>query len=65
MLALAVTALRPAWRRSDPLESFAWAAVASLATLPVTWYHYPSALLPIAIAALAAGTGSTGAGSGR
>ena len=41
-----------AWRRSDPVESFAWATAASLATLPVTWYHYPSALLPIAVAAM-------------
>jgi hypothetical protein len=40
-----------AWRRRDPLEGFAWATAASLATLPVTWYHYPSALLPVAIAA--------------
>ena len=41
-----------AWRRTDPVESFAWAAAASLATLPVTWYHYPSAMIPIAVAAL-------------
>jgi hypothetical protein len=41
-----------AWRRLDPVESFAWATAASLATLPVTWYHYPSALLPIAVAAM-------------
>jgi hypothetical protein len=40
-----------AWRRDDPLESFAWAAAASLSTLPVTWYHYPSALIPVAVAA--------------
>ena len=40
------------WRRSDPLESFAWATTASLATLPVTWYHYPSALIPVAVAAM-------------
>jgi hypothetical protein len=40
-----------AWRRRDPLEGFAWATAASLATLPVTWYHYPSALLPVAMAA--------------
>ncbi len=39
-----------AWCRPDPLESFAWAASASLATLPVTWYHYPSALIPVALA---------------
>lgn len=51
VLALLVTAAA-AWWRSDPLESFAWAAAASLATLPVTWYHYPSALIPVAIAAL-------------
>lgn len=49
--ALVITGLA-AWRRPDPLESFAWAAAASLATLPVTWYHYPSALIPIAVAAL-------------
>jgi hypothetical protein len=41
-----------AWRRTDPVESFAWAAAASLATLPVTWYHYPSAMIPIAVAAM-------------
>jgi hypothetical protein len=40
-----------AWRRADTLESFAWATAASLVTLPVTWYHYPSAMLPVAIAA--------------
>lgn len=51
VLAVLVTAAA-AWWRPDPLESFAWAAVASLATLPVTWYHYPSALIPVAIAAL-------------
>ena len=51
-----------AWRRADPLESFAWAAVASLATLPVTWYHYPSALIPVALAAVLR---SEAAGSAR
>lgn len=35
----------------DPLESFAWAVVASLVVLPVTWYHYPVALMPVALAA--------------
>lgn len=40
------------WTRDDPLEGIAWAVVASLATLPVTWYHYPAACLPLAIAAL-------------
>jgi hypothetical protein len=50
VVAVAVT-LWAAWRRRDPLEGFAWATAASLCTLPVTWYHYPSALLPVAIAA--------------
>jgi hypothetical protein len=48
--ALAIT-VWAAWRRGDPLEGFAWATAVSLCTLPVTWYHYPSALLPVAIAA--------------
>ena len=33
------------------LVSLAWAIVASLVVLPVTWYHYPVALIPIALAA--------------
>jgi len=37
----------------DPVASFAWAVVASLVVLPVTWVHYPVALIPVAIAALA------------
>ncbi len=40
-----------AWRCSDTLESFAWATVASLVILPVTWFHYPVALLPVALVA--------------
>ena len=39
------------WRRGDAVEAFAWAAAASLSTLPVTWYHYPNAMIPVAIAA--------------
>jgi hypothetical protein len=54
-LAVAVAALAvtvwAGWRRGDAVEGFAWAAAASLSTLPVTWYHYPSALIPVAIAA--------------
>jgi hypothetical protein len=54
-LAVAVAALAvtvwAAWRRGDGVEGFAWAAAASLSTLPVTWYHYPSAMIPVAIAA--------------
>jgi hypothetical protein len=35
------------------VESLALAAVASLVTLPVTWFHYPVALIPFAVAAVA------------
>jgi hypothetical protein len=48
--ALALTAWT-AWYRDDALESFGWATVASLVVLPITWFHYPVALLPIAVAA--------------
>lgn len=48
--ALGVT-IWAAWRRGDLLEGFAWASAASLCTLPVTWYHYPSAMIPVALAA--------------
>lgn len=48
--ALGITAWA-AHRRSDPVESVAWATAASLVTLSVTWYHYPTAFIPIAIAA--------------
>ncbi len=51
-LAAVVVALGAAWRARDPLTGFAWAAAASLVVLPVTWYHYPSAMIPIAIAAI-------------
>lgn len=49
--AVVVTAWAALARR-DMLESLAWAAAASLFILPVTWYHYPAALLPFGIAAL-------------
>jgi hypothetical protein len=51
LLALAVTAI-VAWARRDTVESLAWAAAASLVILPVTWFHYPAALIPFALAAL-------------
>jgi hypothetical protein len=54
---LIVSALA-ALRVRDPLASVAIAAAASLATLPVTWYHYPVALIPVA-AALAIGHPAT------
>ena len=51
LVALTITVIA-AWRLRDPIESLAWAAAASLVILPVTWYHYPSALIPFAAAAL-------------
>jgi hypothetical protein len=62
LIALLVTVIA-ALRLADPVESLAWAAAASLVVLPVTWYHYPSALIPFAIAALlrAGGLGAAAA----
>lgn len=51
LLVLGVT-LAVAIRDRDMVESFTVGAVASLVTLPVTWYHYPAALMPVAIAAI-------------
>jgi hypothetical protein len=56
--ALALTAWA-ALRRSDPVESLALAAVASLVTLPVTWFHYPVALIPFGVAAVVRGRGGS------
>jgi hypothetical protein len=36
----------------DPVESLAIAATATFVLLPVTWIHYPAALIPFAVAAL-------------
>jgi hypothetical protein len=62
LIALVVTALA-AWRLRDAVESLAWGATASLVILPVTWYHYPSALLPFALAALLRAQGTAAARS--
>jgi hypothetical protein len=35
----------------DPVASFGVATIASLVVLPVTWFHYPVALIPVAIVA--------------
>lgn len=58
--AIALTAWA-ALRRSDPVESLAWAAAASLVTLPVTWFHYPVVLIPFGIAALVRAQGGSAA----
>jgi hypothetical protein len=42
----------------DPVMSFGVATFASLVVLPVTWFHYPVALIPVAIAAAARAEGA-------
>jgi hypothetical protein len=61
---LGVTLLA-ARRGGDPVERLGWAAAASLATLPVTWFHYPSAMIPFGIVALFRGRGTPAAGRVR
>ena len=60
LVALAITVI-VAWSRRDPVESLAWAASVSLVILPVTWFHYPAALIPFAVVAIlrARGTAAT------
>lgn len=57
-LAVTVVAARAV---ADPVEGLAWAAAASLVILPVTWYHYPSALIPFALAAVLRSRATPGA----
>jgi hypothetical protein len=42
---------------ADPVESFGLAVVASLVVLPVTWFHYPVAMIPVGLAAMARARG--------
>jgi hypothetical protein len=46
----AITSIVAAVRVRDPLASVAIAAAASLVALPVTWFHYPAALVPVGLA---------------
>jgi Glycosyltransferase family 87 len=50
LIAVAVT-LAAGRLVEDPVASFCVATIASLVALPVTWFHYPVALLPVAFAA--------------
>jgi hypothetical protein len=56
-IALAVTAVA-ALRVDDAVLSLAIGATASLVLLPVTWYHYPPALIPFAIFAVIRAVGT-------
>jgi glycosyl transferase family 87 len=51
-IAAVLATIVAAWRVADPVESLAWASVASFVVLPVTWFHYPAALVPFAVAAV-------------
>ena len=48
--AAAAASVLAAVRIRDPLASLSIAVVASLVTLPVTWFHYPVALIPVGLA---------------
>jgi hypothetical protein len=52
-LAAVATTAWAAWSGRRVLGSVAIAATASLVILPVTWIHYPAALMPFVVAALA------------
>ncbi|MBA2380752.1 MAG: DUF2029 domain-containing protein, partial [Chloroflexi bacterium] len=53
VLAAALLAIAgAAWFREDVVESLAIATVATLVLLPVSWIHYPAALLPFVAAAV-------------
>jgi hypothetical protein len=51
ILAVATIALA-GWRIADPVLSLAVASTATLFLLPISWIHYPAALLPFGIAAV-------------
>jgi hypothetical protein len=61
VLAAALAATVAAGRLvEDPVTSFGIATIASLIVLPVTWFHYPVALIPVALAAAARAEGAAG-----
>jgi hypothetical protein len=60
-VALAATAAA-AWLVKSPTLSLAAASAASLVVSPITWFHYPVALLPFAAAAWVQGRGTARAG---
>lgn len=57
LLAVAAS-LVAGWAVRDRLTGIAIAAIASLVVLPVTWYHYPAALIPFAVAAVVRARGT-------
>lgn len=60
-LAAVLASLWAGWAVRDRLLGIAVAGMASLVLLPVTWYHYPTALIPFAIAAVVRARGTAAA----
>jgi len=60
-LAAVLASLGAGWAVRDRLLGIAIAGIASLVVLPVTWYHYPTALIPFAIAAIVRARGTSAA----
>jgi hypothetical protein len=60
-LAAVLASLGAGWAVRDRLLGIAIAGISSLVLLPVTWYHYPTALIPFAIAAILRSRGSSAA----
>ena len=60
-LAAVLASLVAGWAVRDRLTGIAIAAIASLVILPVTWYHYPTALIPFAVAAVVRARGTPAA----
>lgn len=61
-LAAVAASLWAGWAVRDSLTGIAVAGIASLVVLPVTWYHYPAALIPFAVAAIVRSRGTASAG---
>lgn len=57
--AAVLASLWAGWGVRDRLTGIAIAGIASLVLLPVTWYHYPTALIPFAIAAIVRARGTS------
>ena len=60
-LGAVLASLGAGWAVRDRLTGIAIAGIASLVLLPVTWYHYPTALIPFAIAAIVRTRGTSAA----
>ncbi len=59
--AAVLASLIAGWAIRDRLTGIAIAGIASLVILPVTWYHYPTALIPFAVAAIVRARGTPAA----